>query len=122
MLEALKTAEVDKSQNLLKSQTRQEFTGAANWFFNGHNNKITLDYSYLTLDNDNATEVVFGNTEDHRVRIMDPDFARQDDELDMSSFDVPLYQSPETGEVDGNDVGIDNSDVNELLNDSNEDN
>lgn len=55
--------------NLLKSQLRQEFTGAANWFFNGHNNKITLDYSYLTLDNDEATTTIYGNTEDHRVRL-----------------------------------------------------
>ncbi|MEM7201033.1 MAG: porin [Planctomycetota bacterium] len=31
---------------------RQEFTIAANWFFAGHNNKLTLDYSYLTLDDD----------------------------------------------------------------------
>lgn len=31
---------------------RQEFTVAANWFIAGHNNKITLDYSYLTLDDD----------------------------------------------------------------------
>lgn len=31
---------------------RQEFTVAANWFMAGHNNKITLDYSYLTLDDD----------------------------------------------------------------------
>ena len=29
---------------------RQEFTLGANWFFNGHNNKLTLDYSYLTID------------------------------------------------------------------------
>ena len=28
---------------------RQEFTAAANWFFAGHNNKLTLDYSYLTI-------------------------------------------------------------------------
>ncbi|MCR9097007.1 MAG: OprO/OprP family phosphate-selective porin [bacterium] len=61
--------EQNATANLLKSQTRQEFTGAANWFFSGHNNKVTLDYSYLTLDNDNATTVVFGNTEDHRVRL-----------------------------------------------------
>ena len=31
---------------------RQEFTIAANWFFAGHNNKLTFDYSYLTLDDD----------------------------------------------------------------------
>ena len=29
---------------------RQEYTGAVNWFILGHNDKITLDYSYLTLD------------------------------------------------------------------------
>lgn len=31
---------------------RQEFTVAANWFIAGHNNKLTLDFSYLTLDDD----------------------------------------------------------------------
>jgi len=31
---------------------RQEFTVGANWFFCGHRNKLTLDYSYLTLDDD----------------------------------------------------------------------
>lgn len=29
---------------------RSEYTLGANWFFNGHNNKLTLDYSHLTLD------------------------------------------------------------------------
>lgn len=29
---------------------REELTVGANWFFNGHNNKLTLDYSHLTLD------------------------------------------------------------------------
>jgi hypothetical protein len=51
--------------NRTRSNTRQEFTGAANWFFAGHNNKLTLDYSYLTLDDDIAPD---GNTQDHRVR------------------------------------------------------
>ena len=36
--------------NLAEENERQEFTVGANWFFNGHNNKLTLDYSYLTLD------------------------------------------------------------------------
>jgi len=42
---------------------REEFTVAANWFFAGHNNKLTLDYSYLTIDDgllgidDNANRV-----------------------------------------------------------------
>ena len=31
---------------------REEFTLGANWFFSGHNNKITLDFSKLTLDDD----------------------------------------------------------------------
>lgn len=31
---------------------RQEYTVGANWFFSGHNNKVTFDYSYLTLDDD----------------------------------------------------------------------
>ena len=29
---------------------REEFTLAANWFFAGHDNKLTLDFSHLTLD------------------------------------------------------------------------
>ena len=29
---------------------REEFTLAANWFMAGHNNKITADFSHLTLD------------------------------------------------------------------------
>ncbi len=36
--------------NRLFDNEREEFTLAANWFIAGHNNKITLDYSYLTLD------------------------------------------------------------------------
>ncbi len=31
---------------------REEFTFGANWFMRGHNNKLTLDYSYLTIDDD----------------------------------------------------------------------
>ena len=49
----------------LKTNTRQEFTAAANWFFSGHDNKLTLDYSYLTLDDD----VLARNVEDNRVRL-----------------------------------------------------
>ncbi len=29
---------------------REEYTLGANWFFAGHNNKLTLDYSYLTIN------------------------------------------------------------------------
>ncbi len=42
---------------------RQEFTAAANWFFFGHNNKLTLDYSYLTLD-----DPINGDPTANRVR------------------------------------------------------
>lgn len=37
---------------------REEYTLAANWFIKGHNNKITLDYSYLTIDDDLLDEDV----------------------------------------------------------------
>lgn len=47
-----------------RTNTRQEFTAAANWFFAGHNNKLTLDYSYLTLDDD----VLAKNVDESRVR------------------------------------------------------
>ena len=44
---------------------REETTLAANWFFDGHNNKLTLDYSYLTLD-----DGAMGLSDDgHRVRL-----------------------------------------------------
>lgn len=36
--------------NILLENTREEFTLGANWFIAGHNNKITFDYSRLTLD------------------------------------------------------------------------
>jgi len=48
-----------------RDNVRQEFTAGANWFFSGHNNKITVDYSHLTLDDD----VVARNVSDDRVRI-----------------------------------------------------
>lgn len=32
--------------------TREEFTIGANWFVAGHNNKFTVDYSYLTLEDE----------------------------------------------------------------------
>jgi hypothetical protein len=48
----------------LDKNLRQEFTTGLNWFFAGHNNKLTLDYSYLTLDDD----VLSRNVSDHRAR------------------------------------------------------
>ena len=36
--------------DLSQDNQRQEFTVAANWFFAGHNNKLTFDFSHLKLD------------------------------------------------------------------------
>ena len=49
---AFRYAYVEEPNELdrLVNNEREEYTIAANWFFAGHNNKITLDYSYLTLD------------------------------------------------------------------------
>ena len=50
---AFRYAFVDEPNEVDRSfeNERKEHTLAANWFFAGHNNKLTLDYSYLTLDN-----------------------------------------------------------------------
>ncbi|MFT5443344.1 MAG: phosphate-selective porin OprO/OprP [Myxococcota bacterium] len=53
------------SVNLRKNNKRSEYTVGANWFFSGHNNKITLDYSHLTLDDN----VLARNVSDNRVRL-----------------------------------------------------
>jgi hypothetical protein len=55
--------EPNKVDRLMKN-LRQEFTAGANWFFSGHKNKLTLDYSYLTLDDDYRAR----NPSEHRVR------------------------------------------------------
>jgi phosphate-selective porin OprO/OprP len=48
-----------------KNNKRREYTAGANWFFAGHNNKLTLDYSYLTLND----SVKSRNVSDHRTRL-----------------------------------------------------
>lgn len=53
--------EVDR----LFDNEREEFTIAANWFIAGHNNKITLDYSYLTLDDG----LVGASDSENRIRL-----------------------------------------------------
>ncbi len=52
--------------NLDVDDDRQEFTLGANWFFHGHNNKLTLDYSYLTLNED---DFFGGDATGSRVRL-----------------------------------------------------
>ena len=49
-----------------KNDKRQEFTTAINWFFAGHKNKLTLDGSWLTLDQPRS---IGGNQHEQRVRL-----------------------------------------------------
>jgi phosphate-selective porin OprO/OprP len=42
---------------------REEYTIGANWYFAGHSNKLTLDYSFLTVDDD------FLNADDNSNRV-----------------------------------------------------
>lgn len=51
--------------DLDKENHREEYTLGTNWYFAGHNNKLTADYSYLTLDDANANQEV----SDNRFRI-----------------------------------------------------
>jgi hypothetical protein len=41
-----------------------------------------------------------------RVRVVDPAFGEDPDDADFESFQVPLYRSPERGEVDAESVGL----------------
>jgi len=51
--------------NRVLENERREFTIGANWFFNGHNNKVTMDFSRLTLD-----DTFFAQDEsDNRLRL-----------------------------------------------------
>ena len=45
------------------NDTRREYTVAANWFFAGHRDKITVDFSRLTLDRAES------DLEDFRFRV-----------------------------------------------------
>ncbi|MFK7957797.1 MAG: porin [Lysobacterales bacterium] len=64
---ALRYAFVEEPNVLDRSldNEREELSLAANWFFSGHNNKLTFDVSRLTLD-----DVVTGRDEsENRVRV-----------------------------------------------------
>jgi phosphate-selective porin OprO/OprP len=58
---------IDQIGNALSNidNEREEYTAAINYFFAGHKNKLTLDYSYLTLD-DGSTGLDYN---DDRVRL-----------------------------------------------------
>ena len=43
----------------------------------------------------------------NRVRMIDPDFGADEGEVDFGSFQVPLYQPSERGEVDLEELGLD---------------
>jgi hypothetical protein len=45
-------------------QRREEYTVGVNWFFAGHDNKVTVDYSYLTLK-----DITGMDYSDNRVRL-----------------------------------------------------
>ena len=64
---AFRYAFVDEpdSSSIRETNNREEYTIAANYFIAGHSNKVTLDYSYLTLDD--ASEKRSYN--DNRVRL-----------------------------------------------------
>jgi phosphate-selective porin OprO/OprP len=49
---AARVAFVDEpnASNIMFENARNEFTIGANWFFSGHNSKLTLDYSRLKMD------------------------------------------------------------------------
>ena len=51
--------------NFALDNKREEFTAAVNYFIAGHNNKVTLDYSYLTLDDASSNQ----SFNDNRVRL-----------------------------------------------------
>lgn len=51
--------------NIQLQNSREELTIGANWFIAGHNNKITLDYSHLTLEDSLVNQKV----DDNRFRV-----------------------------------------------------
>ena len=51
--------------NLALDNERKEFTVGANWFFNGHINKVTLDYSKLSIEDGTLAQ----SQSDNRVRL-----------------------------------------------------
>ena len=56
-----------------------------------------------------------------RIRVVDPDFGAEGDAVDFEGFQVPLYRSPERGEVTGESVGLDPLRRQELLRQARED-
>jgi hypothetical protein len=55
-----------------------------------------------------------------RVQKVDPAFGQDADEVDLRSFELPLYRAPDRGEVDRESVGMDPLRQRELLEESRE--
>jgi hypothetical protein len=64
---AARYAYVSEPNKALRSvqNEREEFTLGANWFFSGHSNKVTVDFSRLTLDDG----LLGSNHSDNRFRV-----------------------------------------------------
>lgn len=64
---AARYAYVDEpnATNFAFENAREEFTLGANWFFSGHNNKVTMDISRLRLDDN----VLFQDESENRLRV-----------------------------------------------------
>jgi phosphate-selective porin len=64
---AVRYAAVDEPNavDLSLENQRREYTIGANWFFSGHNNKLTLDYSRLTLEDG----LVGADADENRIRL-----------------------------------------------------
>ena len=50
-----------------------------------------------------------------RIRMIDPEFGPDGDEITLSGFDVPIYTPPARGEVDPSAAGMDSTRAAELL-------
>ncbi|MFT4540476.1 MAG: general secretion pathway protein D [Planctomycetota bacterium] len=53
-----------------------------------------------------------------RIRLIDPAFGESQQGIDLSGFDLPLYTSPQAGEVDEETIGLDKVEINNLLRDA----
>jgi general secretion pathway protein D len=53
-----------------------------------------------------------------RIQTLDPSFGQSDGDDSITGFDVPLYTSPERGEVEGQDVGLEAREVSDRLDDA----
>ncbi len=64
---AVRYAFVDEpnATNRALENERREFTLGANWFFNGHDSKVTLDFSRLSIDD----RLLLAEDSDNRLRI-----------------------------------------------------